>query len=159
MSPAREPSGRSDVKFFRKRLRFLFLRSARELEANIAAPVSTEGLTPPYPVSVSAPLAEDNHRERKRILQQPRGLMPTGVCGIELPRLDALRARRPKRLPSVLSPEEVRLLLDPVRGGEGMFRLMAGLCYGSGLRREECCRVRFHDVDMARQQIMPDRSA
>ena len=35
-----------------------------------------------------------------------------------------------------------------------MFRLMAGLCYGAGLRREECCRVRVHDVDMARQQII-----
>jgi Phage integrase, N-terminal SAM-like domain len=31
------------------------------------------------------------------------------VLGIELPRLDALRARRPRRLPSVLSPEEVSL--------------------------------------------------
>jgi integron integrase len=76
------------------------------------------------------------------------------VLGIELPRLDALRARRPKRLPAVLSPEEVRLLLDAVRGGEGMFRLMAGLCYGAGLRREECCRVRVHDVDLGRQQII-----
>ena len=34
------------------------------------------------------------------------------VLGIELPRLDALRAKRPKRLPAVLSPEEVRRFLD-----------------------------------------------
>jgi hypothetical protein len=33
------------------------------------------------------------------------------VLGIELPRLDAVRARRPQRLPTVLSPEEVRALL------------------------------------------------
>src|SRR5207245_2558348 len=45
------------------------------------------------------------------------------VLGIELPRLDALRARRPKRLPTVLSPEEVRQVLDAVRGGDGVFRL------------------------------------
>src|SRR5262249_3021106 len=38
------------------------------------------------------------------------------VLGIELPRLDALRAKRPKRLPAVLSPEEVRRFLDAVDG-------------------------------------------
>src|SRR5438874_10019351 len=63
-------------------------------------------------------------------------------------------ARRPTRLPTVLSPEEVRQLLEAVRGGEGVFRLMAGLLYGAGLRREECCRLRVHDVDMGRQQIV-----
>lgn len=67
--------------------------------------------------------------------------------------MDALRARRPQRLPVVLSPEEVRQLLDGVRGGDGVFRLMAGLCYGSGLRREECCRLRVHDLDLRRDQI------
>jgi integron integrase len=76
------------------------------------------------------------------------------VLGIELPRLDAVRARRPKRLPTVLSPEEVRQLLDAVRGGEGVFRLMAGLLYGTGLRREECCRLRVHDLDLGRQQVI-----
>jgi integron integrase len=76
------------------------------------------------------------------------------VLALELPRLDAVRARRPKRLPTVLSPEEVRLLLGAVRGSEGVFRLMAGLLYGAGLRREECCRLRVHDVDLDRQQII-----
>jgi integron integrase len=76
------------------------------------------------------------------------------VMGIELPRLDALRARRPQRLPTVLSPEEVRQLLEAVRGGDGVFRLMAGLCYGAGLRREECCCLRVHSVDLARMQIV-----
>jgi integrase len=76
------------------------------------------------------------------------------VLGIELPRLDALRARRPRRLPAVLSPEEVRQLLEAVRGGEGVFRLMAGLLYGAGLRREECCRLRVHDLDLRRDQIV-----
>lgn len=76
------------------------------------------------------------------------------VLGIELPRLDAVRARRPRRLPTVLSPQEVRQLLDAVRGGDGVFRLMAGLLYGAGLRREECCRLRVHDLDLSRQQIV-----
>jgi integron integrase len=76
------------------------------------------------------------------------------VMAIALPRLDAVRAKRPKRLPTVLSPEEVGRLLVSIAGGDGVFRLMAGLCYGAGLRREECCRVRVHDLDLRRDQIV-----
>ena len=76
------------------------------------------------------------------------------VLHIELPRLDAVRAKRPKRLPTVLSPEEVKCILDAVRGGDGVFRLMASLLYGAGLRREECCRLRVHDLDLSRMQII-----
>lgn len=76
------------------------------------------------------------------------------VLGIELPRLDAVRAKRPKRLPVVLSAEEVAQLLAAVDGGEGVFRLMARLLYGAGLRREECCRLRVHDLDLVRNQVM-----
>ncbi len=75
------------------------------------------------------------------------------VLGIELPRLDALRARRPKRLPLVLSPEEVRRFLDAVEGGDGLYRLMTRLLYGTGLRRQECCQVRVHDLDVQRCQL------
>jgi integron integrase len=75
------------------------------------------------------------------------------VLGIQLPRLDALRARRPKRLPTVLSPEEVRRLLDAVPAGQGPYPLMAGLLYGAGLRRQECCQVRIHDLDLVRHQL------
>jgi Phage integrase, N-terminal SAM-like domain/Phage integrase family len=75
------------------------------------------------------------------------------VLGIELPRLDALRAKRPKRLPTVLSPEEVRRFLDAVQGGDGLYRLMAGLLYGTGLRRQEGCQLRVHDLDLVRQQL------
>jgi hypothetical protein len=39
------------------------------------------------------------------------------VLGVELPRLDAVRARRPRRLPNVLAPEEVRRVLDAIEGG------------------------------------------
>jgi integron integrase len=75
------------------------------------------------------------------------------VMGIELPRLDAVRAKRPKRLPTVLCPEEVVTLLNAVEGGDGAFQLMAGMCYGAGLRREECCCLRVHDLDLRRDQI------
>jgi integron integrase len=75
------------------------------------------------------------------------------VLGIELPRLDALRARRPKRLPIVLSAEEVRRFLDAVQGNDGLFRLMARLLYGTGLRRQECCQLRIQDMDLVRRQL------
>ena len=74
------------------------------------------------------------------------------VLGIELSRINALRARRPKRLPTVLGPDEVRQLLDRVRGG--VFHLMAGLLYGAGLRRLECCRSAVQELDLGRGQII-----
>ena len=36
----------------------------------------------------------------------------------------------------------------------GVFRLMASLLYGAGLRRLECCQLRVHDLDLGRQQIL-----
>jgi len=65
--------------------------------------------------------------------------------------IDALRAKRPKRLPVVLSIEEVRAVLGRL---EGVHRLMADLMYGSGLRLLECCRLRVKDVDFERRQIV-----
>ena len=64
------------------------------------------------------------------------------VLGISLPPLAAVRAKRPKRLPVVLSQDEVRRLLCAVQGAHGAHRVMAGLMYGSGLRLMECCRLR-----------------
>lgn len=76
------------------------------------------------------------------------------VLGIDLGKVDAVRARRPKRLPVVLSPEEVALVLVVVEGAEGLFALMARLLYGCGLRLMECCRLRVHDIDLPRGLIM-----
>ena len=53
------------------------------------------------------------------------------VLDIELPRLDALRAKRPERIPVVLSPDEVRSVLGRMKGTP---LLQAELLYGSGLR-------------------------
>jgi integrase len=57
-------------------------------------------------------------------------------------------ARRPKRLPVVLTQEEVARLLKNL---EGTFQLMGQLLYGSGLRLIECCQLRVKDVDFARR--------
>jgi integron integrase len=74
------------------------------------------------------------------------------VLGVDLPWLDDLvRARRPQRLPVVLSREEVHAVLMALRG---MPRLMVVLLYGSGLRLLECARLRVKDVDFAEHQIV-----
>ncbi len=76
------------------------------------------------------------------------------VLKIELPMLDAVRAKRPKRLPVVLSQQEVRRLIDAVGGAHGVYRVMAGIMYGSGMRLMECCRLRVKDVDFERGQLI-----
>lgn len=76
------------------------------------------------------------------------------VLQIDLPPIDALRAEGQRRLPVVLSQDEVRRLLEQVEGGEGTYRLMAELMYGAGLRLMEAVRLRVKDVDCARRQIM-----
>jgi integron integrase len=74
------------------------------------------------------------------------------VLGQELSGLDAAAsARRPLRLPVVLSREEVRRILGALHGPA---RLQATLLYGSGLRLLECLRLRVKDVDFERRQLI-----
>lgn len=74
------------------------------------------------------------------------------VLGDPLPWIDDLvRARRPARLPVVLTREEVESVLVRVAGTPG---LVARLLYGSGLRLLEALRLRVKDVDFARRQIV-----
>jgi integron integrase len=65
--------------------------------------------------------------------------------------IDALRAQKPKRLPTVLTKDEVRKVIGNL---SGTHRLMASLLYGSGLRLMECLRLRVKDVDFARRAII-----
>ena len=64
---------------------------------------------------------------------------------------DFARARRPERLPVVLTKEETRALLEAL---DGYMRLIVELLYGCGLRLLECLRLRVKDVDFARLQII-----
>jgi len=73
------------------------------------------------------------------------------VFGRELANIDAMRAKTSRRVPVVLSREEVRLLLARLTGEAW---LMASLLYGSGLRRMECLRLRVQDIDFDRRQIV-----
>lgn len=61
------------------------------------------------------------------------------------------RVRRPARLPEVLSPEEVRRVLD---SAASEYQLPLRLLYGTGLRLMELLRLRIKDVDFQRNQIM-----
>ncbi len=61
-----------------------------------------------------------------------------------------VRAKRPKRLPVVLTREEVRQVLNQL---EGTWQLLARLIYGAGLRLMEGIRLRIKDVDFEMGQL------
>lgn len=74
------------------------------------------------------------------------------VLGIVLPWMDTMvRAKKPQRLPSVLTRAEVALVLERMEGTHG---LMARLLYGTGMRLMECCRLRVKDIDFAQREIL-----
>ncbi|MBI2219050.1 MAG: tyrosine-type recombinase/integrase [Candidatus Rokubacteria bacterium] len=74
------------------------------------------------------------------------------VLDLDVPWLDDIvRAKRPQRLPVVLTREEVRAVLQRL---DGVPRLMAHLLYGAGLRLLECCRPRVQDIDFGANQLI-----
>ena len=74
------------------------------------------------------------------------------VLELDVPWLDGIvRAKRPVRLPVVLTRQEVQAVLQPLKD---VPRLMACLLYGAGLRLLECCRLRVQDLDFGANQIM-----
>lgn len=73
------------------------------------------------------------------------------VLALDLPWLDeVVRAKPRHRVPTVLSRDEVRLLLAHM---EGRPWLLAALLYGTGMRLMECLRLRIKDVDFGRNEI------
>ena len=73
------------------------------------------------------------------------------VLGQELPWLDNIRrAKKPERVPTVLTRDEVTALLAQM---SGVTWLMAALLYGAGLRLMECMRLRVQDIDFVRREI------
>ena len=65
--------------------------------------------------------------------------------------LNAVRAKRPKRLPTVLTKEEVFSVIQCM---VGVHQLMVKLLYGSGLRLSECVQLSVKDIDFAQGQII-----
>jgi len=76
----------------------------------------------------------------RHVIERPLGELPQVV-----------RAKRPQRLPVVLSLEEVRRIL---RGLHGVHWLIGCLQYGSGLRLLESVRVRVKDLDFDHRAIL-----
>ncbi len=70
------------------------------------------------------------------------------VLGLNLP---VTRAKRPQRMPVVLTRLETHAVLDRMTG---VYGLMARLLYGTGMRLMECVRLRVKDVDFARREIL-----
>lgn len=74
------------------------------------------------------------------------------VLDVQLPWLDNItQAKVPKRLPTVLTREEVQSVLARL---DGTIWLIASLLYGSGMRIMECLRLRVKDVDFSRHEIL-----
>jgi integron integrase len=74
------------------------------------------------------------------------------VLGVELPWLDGIEtAKAPRRLPVVLTHDEVARLLARLTG---VHRLIGGLLYGTGLRIMEAMRLRVKDVEFSRREIV-----
>ena len=74
------------------------------------------------------------------------------VLKIELPWLGGIeRSKRPKRMPVVLTREEVTAVLNQL---DGTTALILTLAYGTGMRIMEVVRLRVKDVEFARGEIL-----
>jgi len=75
------------------------------------------------------------------------------VLGIELPWLkDVTRAKRPQRLPTVLTHKETEALLQALK--PGVPALVARLLYGTGMRLMEGVRLRVKDLELDTRQVV-----
>ncbi|WP_204138786.1 integron integrase [Halomicronema sp. CCY15110] len=66
-------------------------------------------------------------------------------------RIDAIRAKSSRKLPTVLTSEEVRAVIQHM---SGVHRLIVQLLYGSGLRLREAMQLRIKDLDFPQSQIV-----
>ncbi|MBE9169548.1 phage integrase N-terminal SAM-like domain-containing protein [Pleurocapsales cyanobacterium LEGE 06147] len=65
--------------------------------------------------------------------------------------VDAVRAKRSRYLPTVLTKEEVLAIIDNL---SGVYQLVVKLLYGTGLRQTECLQLRVKDLDFAQKQLI-----
>ena len=72
------------------------------------------------------------------------------VLGVQLGDIEIVRAKKDKRLPTVLSVDEVMRVLENM---SGVYRIMAEIMYGGGLRLNECLTLRVKDVDLFNRRI------
>jgi integron integrase len=92
-------------------------------------------------LSVDREVAVSTHRQALNALV----FLFKQVLGREIGDLKLWRPHRPKRVPVVLTVDEVRKILEAMNG---VVALMARLLYGCGLRVAECMQLRIKDVDV-----------
>ncbi|MES9818905.1 MAG: integron integrase, partial [Candidatus Thiodiazotropha sp.] len=73
------------------------------------------------------------------------------VLNQELGIIDAERARKPKRVPVVLSKKDTQTVLANL---SGVYSLIIRILYGGGLRLSECLRLRIKDIEFENGQII-----
>jgi len=74
------------------------------------------------------------------------------VLDIEIDeQINAVRAKKPRKLPTVMSKGETFKLIENL---DGIHQLMSKLLYGSGLRLMECVRIRVKDIDFELNQVV-----
>jgi integron integrase len=74
------------------------------------------------------------------------------VMNVDLPWIDnVVRARRPKRLPTVLTKNEALRVIAHL---QGVHQLIGGFLYGSGLRLLEALRLRVKDLDFYHRRVL-----
>jgi site-specific recombinase XerD len=74
------------------------------------------------------------------------------VLGIHLTGINALRAKKDKHLPVVLTKAEVHRVLEQIT--DPIFRLQAKLLYGTGMRLLECLRLRVKEIEFSQYLII-----
>jgi integrase len=65
--------------------------------------------------------------------------------------VDAVRAKRSRYVPTVLTREEVLAIINHL---SGIHQLIVKLLYGTGLRQTECLQLRVKDIDFAQNQVI-----
>ena len=139
----RHYSRRTETAYLSWIRRFIFFHGKRH-PAEMGAPEVTKFLSS---LAVEGNVAASTQNQALgALLFLYRDVLEQGLPWLE----DVVRAKRPARLPVVLTRAEVRTLLFHMRG---VPRLMAMLLYGAGLRLLECARLRVKDVDFARNRL------
>jgi len=130
----------SYVDWITRYVRFHQLRHPRELGATDIAAFLTH-------LAVDLEVAAATQNQARSALL----FLYRQVLGISMdsPR-EIVAAKAPRRLPVVLTRDEVRAVLAHL---DGIHLLMAQLLYGSGLRLMECVRLRVKDIEFAQQQL------
>jgi integron integrase len=142
---ARHYSRRTEEAYVAWIKRYIFFFHAKRHPAEMGAPEVTRFLSS---LAVDGRVAASTQNQALSALL----FLYRDVLEVDLPWLDGIvRARRPERLPVVLTRDEVRAVLQRL---EGVPRLMACPLYGAGLRVLECCRLRVQDIDFATNQIV-----